>query len=113
MWLSIRDKFGSDMNWTGHTDFREVSWQQQGHLFGVPFYYIEYGIAQLGSLQLWKTQMGDPQKALDDYAKAMSLGNTKTLPELFEAADLKLGFDEGHFLSLLGMGESELSELAA
>ena len=113
VWLSIRDKFGSDMNWTGHTDFREVSWQQQGHLFGVPFYYIEYGIAQLGSLQLWKTQMRDPQKALDDYANAMSLGNTKTLPELFEAADLKLGFDEGHFLSLLGMVESELSELAA
>ena len=113
VWLSIRDKFGSDMNWTGHTDFREVSWQQQGHLFGVPFYYIEYGIAQLGSLQLWKTQMEDPQKALDDYANAMSLGNTKTLPELFEAADLKLGFDEGHFLSLLGMVESELSELAA
>ena len=113
VWLSIRDKFGSDMNWTGHTDFREVSWQQQGHLFGVPFYYIEYGIAQLGSLQLWKTQMGDPQKALDDYANAMSLGNTKTLPELFEAADLKLGFDEGHFLSLLGMVELELSELAA
>ena len=113
VWLSIRDKFGSDMNWTGHTDFREVSWQQQGHLFGVPFYYIEYGIAQLGSLQLWKTQMRDPQKALDDYANAMSLGNTKTLPELFEAADLKLGFDEEHFLSLLGMVESELSELAA
>ena len=113
VWLSIRDKFGSDMDWTGHTDFREVSWQQQGHLFGVPFYYIEYGIAQLGSLQLWKTQMGDPQKALDDYANAMSLGNTKTLPELFEAADLKLGFDEGHFLSLLGMVESEISELAA
>ena len=57
--------------------------------------------------------MGDPQKALDDYANAMSLGNTKTLPELFEAADLKLGFDEGHFLSLLGMVESEISELAA
>ena len=113
VWLSIRDKFGSDMNWTGHTDFREVSWQQQGHLFGVPFYYIEYGIAQLGSLQLWKTQMEDPQKALNDYANAMSLGNTKTLPELFEAADLKLGFDEEHFLSLLGMVESELSELAA
>ena len=88
VWLSIRDKFGSEMDWTGHTDFRELSWQQQGHLFGVPFYYIEYGIAQLGSLQLWKTQMSDPQKALDDYANAMTLGNTRTLPELFSAADL-------------------------
>ena len=111
VWLSIRDKFGSDMDWTGHTDFRELSWQQQGHLFGVPFYYIEYGIAQLGSLQLWKTQMGDPQKALDDYANAMSLGNTRTLPELFSAADLELGFNEGHFMSLMGTVETALSEL--
>jgi len=111
VWLSIRDKFGSDMDWTGHTDFRELSWQQQGHLFGVPFYYIEYGIAQLGSLQLWKTQMGDPQKALDDYANAMSLGNTRTLPELFSAADLELGFNESHFMSLMGTVETALSEL--
>ena len=111
VWLSIRDKFGSDMDWTGHTDFRELSWQQQGHLFGVPFYYIEYGIAQLGSLQLWKTQMGDPQKALDDYANAMSLGNTRTLPELFSAADLELGFNEGHFMSLMGTVETALTEL--
>ena len=111
VWLSIRDKFGSDMDWTGHTDFRELSWQQQGHLFGVPFYYIEYGIAQLGSLQLWKTQMGDPQKALDDYANAMSLGNTRTLPELFSAADLELGFNEGHFMTLMGTVETALSEL--
>ena len=111
VWLSIRDKFGSDMDWTGHTDFRELSWQQQGHLFGVPFYYIEYGIAQLGSLQLWKTQMGDPQKALDDYANAMTLGNTRTLPELFSAADLELGFNEGHFMSLMGTVETALSEL--
>ena len=109
--LSIRDKFVSDIDWTGHTDFRELSWQQQGHLFGVPFYYIEYGIAQLGSLQLWKTQMGDPQKALDDYANAMSLGNTRTLPELFSAADLELGFNEGHFMSLKGTVETALSEL--
>jgi oligoendopeptidase F len=111
VWLSIRDKFGSDMDWTGFTDFRELSWQQQGHLFGVPFYYIEYGIAQLGSLQLWKTQMSDPQKALDDYANAMSLGNTRTLPDLFSAANLTLGFDESHFMNLMGAVETALSEL--
>jgi len=113
VWLSIRDRFGSAMDWTGHGDFRDVSWQQQGHLYGAPFYYIEYGIAQLGSLQLWKTQMADPQKALDDYANAMSLGNTKSLPELFSAADLKLGFDEGHFQSLMDTVETSLSELPA
>jgi len=111
IWLSIRDRFGSEMDWTGYSDFKEVSWQQQGHLYGVPFYYIEYGIAQLGSLQLWKTQLGNSQKALDDYANAMKLGNTRTLPELFSAADLKLGFDEEHFLSLMDSVESSLAEL--
>ena len=111
IWLSIRDRFGSEMDWTGYSDFKEVSWQQQGHLYGVPFYYIEYGIAQLGSLQLWKTQLGNSQKALDDYANAMKLGNTRTLPELFSAADLKLGFDEEHFLSLMDSVKSSLAEL--
>ena len=113
MWLSIRERFGSKMDWSGHSDFREVSWQQQGHLFGAPFYYIEYGIAQLGSLQLWKTHRGDSQKALDDYASAMTLGNTRPLPELFSAAGLKLGFDEGHVSSLLDVVDEALSELPA
>ena len=113
VWLSIRERFGSKMDWSGHSDFREVSWQQQGHLFGAPFYYIEYGIAQLGSLQLWKTHRGDSQKALDDYASAMTLGNTRPLPELFSAAGLKLGFDEGHVSSLLDEVDEALSELPA
>ena len=113
VWLSIRDRFGSNMDWNGHSDFRELSWQQQGHLYGVPFYYIEYGIAQLGSLQLWKTHTSDPEKALVNYAKAMTLGNTKSLPELFSAAGLKLGFDEGHFYSLLGEVGSALEKLPA
>ena len=110
IWQSIRDRFGSEMDWGGYSDFREVSWQQQSHLFGVPFYYIEYGIAQLGSIQLWKTQMSDPQKALDDYAKAMSLGNTKTLPDLFSAADLKLEFSESHFQTLMSSVEGALTD---
>ncbi|MEE2625425.1 MAG: M3 family oligoendopeptidase [Candidatus Thermoplasmatota archaeon] len=113
VWLSIRERFGSKMDWSGHSDFREVSWQQQGHLFGAPFYYIEYGIAQLGSLQLWKTHRGDSQKALDDYASAMTLGNTRPLPELFSAAGLKLGFDEGHVSSLLDEVDEALSKLPA
>ena len=92
-WISLRERFGSEMNWEDHEDFRELSWQQQGHLFGVPFYYVEYGIAQLGALQLWQTHRKNPEKALKDYSNAMELGNTKTLPDLFAAAELKLGFD--------------------
>ena len=111
VWNSIRDRFGSNMNWEEYTKFRDVSWQQQGHLFGVPFYYVEYGIAQLGALQLWRTQRKDPGKALSDYSNAMRLGNTKTLPELFTAADIKLGFDERHLSSLIKEVRTDMAEL--
>ena len=110
-WLSLREKFGSDMNWNGNEEFRELSWQQQGHLYGVPFYYVEYGIAQLGALQLWQTHRKDPEKALVDYSNAMELGNTKTLPDLFAAAELKLGFDEKHLNSLIQEVKIAMSEM--
>ena len=112
VWNSIRDRFGSQMDWDEYSIFRDVSWQQQGHLFGVPFYYVEYGIAQLGALQLWKTQMKDQQKALTDYSNAMRLGNTKTLPELFTAADIKLGFGEQHLSSFIQEVRTAMSELS-
>ena len=100
------------MNWDDIDGFRGVSWQVQGHLYGAPFYYIEYGIAQLGSLQLWQTHRKDRGEALDDYANAMSLGNTKTLPELFSAANLRLGFSEEHLEPLIGEIGVAMKELA-
>lgn len=110
-WISLRERFGSVMDWEGNEDFRELSWQQQGHLFGVPFYYVEYGIAQLGALQLWQTHRKNPKKALKDYSNAMELGNTKTLPDLFAAAELELGFDAEHLNSLIGEVEIAMSEI--
>ncbi|RAH15887.1 MAG: M3 family oligoendopeptidase [Methanobacteriota archaeon] len=111
-WIEIRERFGSEMNWGDIDGFRGVSWQVQGHLYGAPFYYIEYGIAQLGSLQLWQTHRKDRGEALDDYANAMSLGNTKTLPELFSAANLRLGFSEEHLEPLIGEIGVAMKELA-
>ena len=110
-WISLRERFGSVMDWKGNEEFRELSWQQQGHLFGVPFYYVEYGIAQLGALQLWQTHRNNPEKALKSYSNAMKLGNTKTLPDLFAAAELKLGFDEEHLYSLINEVEIAMSEI--
>ena len=72
------------------------------------FYYIEYGIAQLGALQIWAKHIDDPQTALSDYKKAMMLGNTRNLPDLFEAADIKLSFDEEHIGSLVNHVNSAL-----
>jgi oligoendopeptidase F len=111
VWNSIRDRFGSNMEWGDYQGHRDTSWQQQGHLFGVPFYYVEYGIAQLGALQLWRTQRKDSDKALSDYSNAMALGNTKTLPELFSAADIELGFGEEHLGSLISEVRMAMAEL--
>ena len=110
-WLSLRERFGSNMDWEDNEKFRELSWQQQGHLYGVPFYYVEYGIAQLGALQLWQTHRKSPKKALENYSRAMKLGNTKTLPDLFAAAELKLGFDENHLNSLINEVKIAMSEI--
>ena len=110
-WNAIRDRFGSNMDWGDYKIHRDTSWQQQGHLFGVPFYYVEYGIAQLGALQLWRTQRKDPDKALSDYSNGMTLGNTKTLPELFSAADIELGFGEEHLSSLIKEVRVAMAEL--
>ena len=111
VWNSIRDRFGSNMEWGDYQRHRDTSWQQQGHLFGVPFYYVEYGIAQLGALQLWRTQRKDSAKALSDYSNAMALGNTKTLPELFSAANIELGFGKEHVGSLISEVKNAMAEL--
>jgi len=111
-WLDLRAKYGPGTNWNGFEEDEALFWQTQGHLFGAPFYYIEYGIAQLGALQIWMTQLEDPEKALNDYANAMKLGNTRTLPHLFESADIELSFDERHIGSLVSSVRNSLSELS-
>ena len=111
-WLNLREKYGPKTNWNGVEDDESLFWQTQGHLFGAPFYYIEYGIAQLGALQLWMTQLDDPDKALEYYANAMKLGNTRTLPHLFESADIKLSFDKEHVGNLISSVKKSLSELS-
>ena len=72
---------------------RVARWYFQPHIFLRPFYYIEYGIAQLGALQVWRNSLNDPQGALDAYRRALALGSTRPLPELFAAAGARLAFD--------------------
>ena len=91
-WVSLRKRFGSIENWEGHENFRRSLWQRQLHLFEVPFYYIEYGIAWTGALGLWTRYRRDPRGAVEAYESALSLGGSKTLPELFGAAGLPFDF---------------------
>ena len=88
-WLDIRRRFGSGIDWSGLDDAMAMQWIAQTHLFNHPFYYIEYGIAQLGALQVWRNYRRDPAKAIAAYRRALALGGKRPLPELFEAADVQ------------------------
>src|SRR5207249_212942 len=83
---------GGRESWDGHEEFLRSQWQRQLHLFEVPFYYIEYGIAFMGALGLWTRYRKDPRAAISAYQRALALGGSKPLPELFKAADLPFDF---------------------
>ncbi len=89
-WVELEGRFGGDVDWSGLEDARASLWQRQLHLFGVPFYYIEYGIAQLGALQVWCNSLADEKGAIERYLDGLRLGGSKPLPTLFETAG-------GHF----------------
>ncbi|MCP4759720.1 MAG: M3 family oligoendopeptidase [Planctomycetes bacterium] len=112
-WLELHANFGPDVSWDGLHSERAKLWHRQLHLFEVPFYYIEYGIAQLGALQMWMIYREDPQRAIDLYRKAMSLGGSRPLPELFAEAGLVFDFGPVTIARLLSEVEAELAALPA
>lgn len=92
-WNEILLEFGDDIiDYSGLEEYRSNLWQKQLHLFEVPFYYIEYGIAQLGAIGMWMQFKNNRQLAIDNYCNALALGGTKTLPQLFETAGLQFDF---------------------
>lgn len=110
-WLRLLDRFSSKLDWSGYEQARETSWQKQLHLFHVPFYYIEYGIAQLGALQLWVKSLEDTHRAIANYRAALRLGGTRSLPELFSAAGIVFDFSERTLRPLMETIGDELSAL--
>ena len=111
-WYRITREFSSKkVNWTGLEMYHKNTWQKQLHLFEVPFYYIEYGIAQLGAIGLWKHFKQNKSTALEQYINALSLGGTKTLPELYAAAGLQFNFSGDYIKELMDFVESELKLL--
>jgi oligoendopeptidase F len=111
-WMEIFNEFAGDViDYTGLEKYLENGWQKQLHLYEVPFYYIEYGIAQLGAIGLWKQFKENPEKALDNYVNALSLGGTKTLPELYKAAGLKFDFSSENIKSLMEFVNVELEKV--
>jgi oligoendopeptidase F len=110
--MSILAEFSSGIvNWEGHTEYRTHFWQKQLHLFEVPFYYIEYGIAQLGALAMWRQYRQNKEQALNNYMDALSLGYTRTLPQLYETAGISFSFTPAYVQELAGFVASALGEM--
>ncbi|ATL46385.1 oligoendopeptidase F [Chitinophaga caeni] len=113
-WNDIQQMFSTEIvDWSGFETIRENAWQRQLHLFEVPFYYIEYGIAQLGAIAMWKQYRENPAQALENYMNALSLGYTKTLHELYEAAGIKFDFSPAYVKELADFVQEEIEHILA
>ena len=111
-WLAIMDRFNTGvMDWSGIEEIRAHRWLRQSHLFGVPFYYVEYAMAQLGALQVWRNHRQDPDNAIRLYREGLSLGNTRSLPELYEAAGVRFDFSRNILEELMMMVREEIDTL--
>lgn len=111
-WLEIHKEFATGViSWEGLEENRAYLWQKQLHLYEVPFYYIEYGIAQLGAIAMWRQYRNDKDAALANYQKALSLGYTKTLKELYQHAGIRFDFSPEYVAELAGFLKETLSEV--
>jgi oligoendopeptidase F len=113
-WLSITKRFDTGVcDYSGYEHYLANAWQKQLHLYEVPFYYIEYGFAQLGAIAVWRNVLADKAKGIQAYKDMLALGYTKTIPELYEAANMKFDFSEAYVGELFGFVWKELQALKA
>ena len=108
-WLHLRERFDPGVDWSGLRNERVSQYYSQLHFFQVPFYYIEYGIAQLGALQVWRNALKDQPGAVEAYLRALALGGTAPLPELFAAAGARLMFDAEGMQELVDLMEQQIA----
>lgn len=111
--VEIWSRFDPATDWSGLDEERTARWYKQLHIFLYPFYYIEYAIAQLGALQVWRNALQDQAKAVEDYRGALALGGSRPLPELFGAAGARLIFDAEGMSELVSLIEGEMESLQA
>jgi oligoendopeptidase F len=110
-YLELMDRFGGDVDWSGWENLRAHSWHRQLHIFLHPFYYVEYGIAQLGALEVWANSRRDPAQALRAYKTALALGGSRPLPELFHTAGCSFRFDPDTVRPLVQLADGVLEKL--
>ncbi len=110
-WLALMDRFGGLVDWSGHEAARANLWHRQLHIFLHPFYYVEYGIAQLGALQVWANSRRDQAGSLSAYQRALALGGSRPLPELFRTAGCTFEFTAKAIRPLMQLVRGELAKL--
>lgn len=111
-WVEINEEFGTGLvDWSDYEEYRKNSWHRQLHIFEVPFYYIEYGIAQLGAIAVWKNYKEEPKEAIHKYKEALKLGYTATIPEIYEKAGIQFDFSKEYISNLADFVKSELELL--
>lgn len=110
-WSRLWDLFMAGIDYSGWEEVKATGWHRKLHIFQIPFYYVEYGLAQVGAMQVWLNSKKDRAQALAAYRKGLSLGCTVSLPELFEAAGGKFSFDAGTLRELVQAAKAELDEL--
>lgn len=112
-WNDLLDRFGGIVDWSGYEEARAHSWHRQLHIFLYPFYYIEYGIAQLGALQIWERSLSDRAGAVAGYRRSLAVGGSRPLPELFSSAGIRFDFREETLVPLMRAIQAELDAIGA
>ncbi len=107
-WMELWRKFMPFEDWSGLDTEAMTGWHRKLHIFRYPFYYIEYGLAQMGAVMVWKNALQDESKAVNNYRQALAYGGTKTLPDLFAAAGAKLAFDAKTLGEVVGVLETQM-----
>lgn len=111
-WTKIMSEFGSGVvNYEGIEENLKRRWQVQLHLYEVPFYYIEYGFAQLGAIAVWRNYKRDPKTAIEQYKAALSLGYTRPIPEIYKAAGIEFNFSPAYVKELADFVKEEYDKL--
>ena len=110
-WVRLTQRFSSHVDWSGIEQYNATSWHNKLHFFQVPFYYVEYGIAQLGALQVWMNAQKDYRQAVALYRNGLALGGSRPLPEIFEAAGLKFDFSAATVRPLIDAVMQEIDRL--
>ena len=113
IWSRLWDHFMPGQDFGGLQAEKESGWHRKEHIFGAPFYYVEYGLAQIGALQVLRNSLRDPAKAVADYRAALAAGNTRPLPELFRLAGARFAFDRSTVGELAALIAARLARAGA